>query len=447
VRLVRRSGLTVVLVGLATSFPACGDASIDENVTTSSREGIVGGTRDPSSRAVGYLVERTSGGAVHTPACTVVLVSRRVAVTAAQCVSGEGSSYEAVFDGKRVALKKSTRHPSFDPEDLENGNDVAVLVLGKDIAGVTPAMLGSPGNAGLRIVGHGRNRSGDSATHERRSLAVNVTASDEVSIRVVAGTGSPCSADGGAPLVRDVPGGIEVVGLLSFAEAAEEDAPACAPGTIAVATPLAAHFAWIRNVVAAEGGGRAPAGPGAPPVVLAPAGPSLVDRIEASVSVFDPGFYRDYYPELRAAFGMDVGALSNHWRSYGHRESRIGSPVLDVRYYLSHNADVMAATGGDRGAAILHFLDHGLREGRRGSAVFDVAIYERENPDLAVFHGDKGALAQHWTTYGILEGRRAAVDFDPKSFAANTPEIRDVYGPTNYRAAVFYFLQHQAQGN
>ncbi len=83
--------------------------------------------------------------------------------------------------------------------------------------------------------------------------------------------------------------------------------------------------------------------------------------------VFNAQHYLALYPDLQKAFGsQNYQAATTHWLTYGIREGRRGSLVLDPKFYLSNYQDLQKAFGATNyEAAIIHWLTYGIREGRR----------------------------------------------------------------------------------
>ena len=147
---------------------------------------------------------------------------------------------------------------------------------------------------------------------------------------------------------------------------------------------------------------------------------------------FDVVSYYNEYPDLRAAFGTDIWKYYDHYLRYGQREGRhasgcsglVGAPtasggtdysaVYDPSYYLDHNPDLKAAFSRSYGqvaltdyrALLSHFLRYGMAEGRRGSGSFDVVSYYNANEDLRAAYGmDLRGYYRHYIRYGKAEGR------------------------------------------
>ena len=85
-------------------------------------------------------------------------------------------------------------------------------------------------------------------------------------------------------------------------------------------------------------------------------------------------------------------------------EGRQISKYFDPRYYLDHNPDVKAAFGDDYAAALRHFLDNGVYEARSASEYYDDRYYAETYPDLANMHPYERFI--HFLTIGSKsEGR------------------------------------------
>ena len=81
----------------------------------------------------------------------------------------------------------------------------------------------------------------------------------------------------------------------------------------------------------------------------------LGDTYFEDAIIFDAHYYIDRYPDLKAAFGTDFEAATQHWLNQGLSvEGRIGSPVFDVRFYIDRYPDLKAAFGTDFNAATKH---------------------------------------------------------------------------------------------
>lgn len=206
--------------------------------------------------------------------------------------------------------------------------------------------------------------------------------------------------------------------------------------------------------------------------------------------IFDYKFYADKYPDLKAAFGYDEGALKNHWLTDGIREGRQPSAVFDPKYYVYNNEDIWKAYGNDYVSAYNHFITtgyselrpssneysaryycqyddlkdfsryklmwhyryYGRQEGRKATDVIDrtpinirsylidTAIYSGANPDIKkAFNGNTTKLIEHWNNYGIKEGRVASYVFDAKYYLEKYSDLKNAYG-NDYEKAYNHFV-------
>lgn len=84
--------------------------------------------------------------------------------------------------------------------------------------------------------------------------------------------------------------------------------------------------------------------------------------------VFDPEYYANRYPDLRATFGSDSKALWDHFCCFGMTEFRQASDEFDPVYYKSMYADLQAAYGSDNPMYYFHYVAAGKSEGRKAHA-------------------------------------------------------------------------------
>lgn len=94
-------------------------------------------------------------------------------------------------------------------------------------------------------------------------------------------------------------------------------------------------------------------------------------------TVFDAEFYANTYPDVKAAFGNDETALYNHYVQHGKAEGRKATASstattastayqdnFDPVFYANTYPDVKAAFGNDTAALYNHYLNNGKKEGR-----------------------------------------------------------------------------------
>ena len=115
---------------------------------------------------------------------------------------------------------------------------------------------------------------------------------------------------------------------------------------------------------------------------------------------FDAKYYADTYPDLKAAFGYDSAKLLSHWKTFGIKEGRGASPILDLKYYMANNTDLRNFYGSTNYAGgYQHFLEHGYAEFRPSSKYYNGDYYRKQNADLKSF--DSKFLLKHYLQYGI----------------------------------------------
>ena len=100
---------------------------------------------------------------------------------------------------------------------------------------------------------------------------------------------------------------------------------------------------------------------------------SLFSKTPASKQVkckFSPEKYSEYYQDIKAAFGNDLGKITNHFKEYGIQEGRTPcgniNPecIFDPYEYAELNPDIKEAFGNDLGKITNHFKEYGIQEGR-----------------------------------------------------------------------------------
>lgn len=114
--------------------------------------------------------------------------------------------------------------------------------------------------------------------------------------------------------------------------------------------------------------------------------------------------------------------------------------AFDSDYYLSNNGDVVAVLGTDPATAYNHYRGFGIKEGRAGSPVFDVAYYVSVQSDLAGM--DYETAYNHFINFGMNEGRTASRTFDVKAYLAKYDDVRAVYGEKAYASAFAHYIYH-----
>ena len=81
--------------------------------------------------------------------------------------------------------------------------------------------------------------------------------------------------------------------------------------------------------------------------------------------VFDPIFYSNKYPDLKAAFGTDATKLFNHFKNYGMKEHRQAHVDFNPVIYRNNYADLNRAFGNNWTKYYEHYIVYGIKENRK----------------------------------------------------------------------------------
>ena len=82
--------------------------------------------------------------------------------------------------------------------------------------------------------------------------------------------------------------------------------------------------------------------------------------------VFDPTFYVNHYPDLKAALGTSPTRLFNHFINYGMKEARQAIATFDPVRYKNKYPDLQKAFGDLWPSYYIHYCTNGIKEGRSG---------------------------------------------------------------------------------
>jgi secreted trypsin-like serine protease len=205
----------------------------------SAREAIIGGSPSTDPGVVLLLGRRP--GSTDAELCSGFVVSPRIVVTAAHCVSSlvvTPDTYFEVFFGdalqpvsKTVAIKEVIVHPDFSPDRLSEGHDVAIAVLPSSAAATPLPLNRDPLDASLvdqavRIVGFGITRADDTVgatSGARRTTRTRITDVTDALIRRGDADHNSCAGDSGGPSLLVMADGVErVIGVASYGD------PTCA---------------------------------------------------------------------------------------------------------------------------------------------------------------------------------------------------------------------------
>lgn len=82
--------------------------------------------------------------------------------------------------------------------------------------------------------------------------------------------------------------------------------------------------------------------------------------------VFDPTFYVNNYPDLKAALGTNPTTLFSHFTNYGMKEARQAIATFNPVAYRNHYPDLQHAFGDNWPSYYIHYCTNGKSEGRSG---------------------------------------------------------------------------------
>lgn len=81
--------------------------------------------------------------------------------------------------------------------------------------------------------------------------------------------------------------------------------------------------------------------------------------------VFDPTYYSNKYPDLKAVFGTNSKSLFDHFCTNGMKEARIASANFNVTVYKNNYADLRNAFGNNLPLYYKHYITNGYTEKRK----------------------------------------------------------------------------------
>ena len=178
-------------------------------------------------------------------------------------------------------------------------------------------------------------------------------------------------------------------------------------------------------------------------IVTSVVAPSFVANAAVSATVppvsgtdFNGKLYADRYPDVKAAFGYDVGLLWRHYQNNGKAEGRVATvnglgALFDPAYYLAGNPDLQIVFGEnpDVQALFAHYQKYGVEEGRSGTAYFNAKEYREKYPDIAEAFGNNwAAIADHYATLGLSEYRDGGSDYNLGAYLEKYPELGEKIG-------------------
>lgn len=140
------------------------------------------------------------------------------------------------------------------------------------------------------------------------------------------------------------------------------------------------------------------------------AAPATQKTVPSLRMIFSARYYADRNLDVRMAYGYNEKNLYNHFVTYGIKEGRVISPVLDLHAYKAGNLDLQRAFGDDWLLYVWHFLNYGIYENAKGQRsdagiLFNPTVFLKENPEVQqITGGDLLLTVQYYIAQGMPKG-------------------------------------------
>jgi V8-like Glu-specific endopeptidase len=208
----------------------CGEAVVDSDGAASAD--IIGSRLNKGDPAVVALFahppNQTSGSL-----CTATFITQRTLLTAAHCVDPDVVGPNNVFDiifgasinaaGATSMRAASTRFdPAFDINQLQNGHDVALVILPQPVTTITPLPFNTNHTLDTRrpvtLVGFGVNSHDNSGAGVKRAVQTSIVGINDLLVQIGSSNQQTCHGDSGGPALQTINGKPTIIGLTSFGQ-------------------------------------------------------------------------------------------------------------------------------------------------------------------------------------------------------------------------------------
>jgi secreted trypsin-like serine protease len=219
--------LKPLAIVLAASSGACLIGGSGEN---SNDEDVIGGVADPGDPSVVSIFAHLPG-ATEGSLCTGSVIGAYTVLTAAHCVDpatvGAGNVFDVypgpVFGAQTpLAVAATDFDQSFDPNNLANGHDVAIVTLAQPTS-LTPLTYnrGPLGSGPIRLVGYGANSHISYAgipngAGTKRQVTTTIDSATAIQMTIGDSGHQTCHGDSGGPAFQTINGQEVIVGITSF---------------------------------------------------------------------------------------------------------------------------------------------------------------------------------------------------------------------------------------